>query len=72
MAAQPVTTAVQVTGQFTSSGDPAPTGTVTISDGTQYCQASLSGSNGTATGTCQITEQSPGAYSFTASYPGDA
>ena len=32
---QPVTAAVQVTGQFTGSGDPAPTGTVTVSDGTQ-------------------------------------
>ena len=69
---QPVTTAVQLTGQFTGSGDPAPTGTVTVSDGTQSCQASLSGSNGVATGSCQITEQAPGTYSFTASYPGDA
>ena len=69
---QPVTAAVQVTGQFTSGGDPAPSGTVTISDGTRSCQASLSGSNGVATGSCQITEQTPGTYSFTASYPGDA
>ena len=61
-----------MTGQFTGSGDPAPTGTVTVSDGTQSCQASLSGSNGVATGSCQITEQAPGTYSFTASYPGDA
>jgi alpha-tubulin suppressor-like RCC1 family protein len=72
VAGQPVTTAVQVTGQFTGSGDPAPTGTVTVSDGTRFCQASLSGSNGVATGSCQITEQVPGTYSFTASYPGDA
>ena len=58
-------------GEFTGSGDPAPTGTVTVSDGTRSCQASLSGSNGTATGSCQITEQSPGTYSFTASYLGE-
>ena len=63
---------VQVTGEFSSSGDPAPTGTVTVSDGTRSCQAPLSGGNGVATGSCQITEQAPGAYSFTASYPGDA
>ena len=60
-----------MTGEFTSSGDPSPTGTVTVSDGTRSCHAPLSGSNGTATGSCQITEQSPGTYSFTASFPGD-
>ena len=69
---QPVTTTVQVAGQPTGAGDPTPTGTVTVSDGTRSCQAPLSGSNGVATGSCQITEQSPGSYSFTASYPGDA
>ena len=68
---QPVTAAVQVTGQLTGSGDPVPTGTVTVSDGTSSCQASLSGSNGIATGSCQITEQAPGTYSLAASYPGD-
>ena len=68
---QPVTAAVRVKGEFTGSGDPVPTGTVTVSDGTRSCQASLSGSNGIATGSCQITEQAPGTYSFAASYPGD-
>ena len=72
VAGQPVTATVQVTGQFTGSGDPAPAGTVTVSDGTRSCQAPLAGGNGTATGSCQITEQTPGTYSFTASYPGDA
>ena len=71
VAGQPVTATVQVTGEFSSSGDPAPTGTVTVSDGTQSCQAPLSGGNGVATGSCPITEQAPGTYSFTASYPGD-
>ena len=69
---QPITTTVQVAGQSTGAGDLTPTGTVTVSDGTRSCQAPLSGSNGVATGSCQITEQSPGSYSFTASYPGDA
>ena len=72
MAGQPVTATVQVTGEFTSSGDPAPTRTVTVSDGARSCQAPLSGGNGIATGSCPITEQAPGTYSFTASYPGDA
>ena len=69
---QPITTTVHVAGQSTGGGGPTPTGTVTVSDGTRSCQASLSGSNGVATGSCQITEQSPGSYSFTASYPGDS
>ena len=72
VAGQSVTATVRVQGEFTSSGDPIPTGTVTVSDGTRSCQASLSGSDGTAAGSCQITEPAPGTYSFTASYPGDA
>ena len=71
VAGQSVTATVRVQGEFTSSGDPTPTGTVTVSDGTRSCQASLSGSDGTAAGSCQITEPAPGTYSFTASYPGD-
>ncbi len=69
---QPITTTVQVSGQSADATNPTPTGTVTVSDGTQSCQATLSGSNGLATGSCQITEQAPGSYTFTASYPGDA
>jgi len=38
---------------------------------TQFLPGALSGSNGTATGTCSITEQAAGNYSLTASYPGD-
>ena len=68
---QPITTTVRVAGESTGAGDPTPTGTVTVSDGTRSCQAPLSGNNGVATGSCQITEKSPGPYSFTASYPGD-
>ena len=63
-----VTVGVQVTG----SGTAAPAGVVTVSDGTRSCQAVLSGAGGLATGSCAITEQVPGSYSFTASFPGDA
>lgn len=69
---QPISTHVTVTGQFTGSGVPAPSGVVTVSDGIQSCQASLSGSNGVAGGSCDLTEAAAGSYSFTASYPGDA
>ena len=39
--------------------------------GAQSCQAALTGSNGVATGSCQITEPALGSYSLTATYPGD-
>jgi hypothetical protein len=55
-----------------SAGPLTPTGDVTVSDGTQNCNATLSGSRGTATGTCSITEAAPGDYSLTASYAGDS
>jgi len=69
---QPITTQVSVQGQFTSSGSPAPTGAVTVSDGSQSCQAAMSGSNGVASGSCQLAEPAAGTYSFSASYPGDS
>ena len=72
MAGQPITTKVTVAGQFTGSGVPAPAGAVTVSDGTQSCQATLSGSAGVASGSCQLTESTAGTYSFRASYPGDS
>ena len=62
---------VSVTGPSTASGATTPTGWVTISDDQNSCQATLSGSNGTATGTCSITVQAAGNYSLNASYPGD-
>ena len=71
VAGQPVTETVKVSGEFTGSGDPAPTGTVTVHAGAQSCQATLTGSNGVATGSCQITEPALGSYSLTATYPGD-
>ena len=72
VAGQPITTQVTVTGQFTGSGVPAPAGAVTVSDGTRSCQATLSGSAGVASGSCQLTESAAGTYSFRASYPGDS
>ncbi len=69
---QPISVGVEVTGPSTTSGSLTPSGQVSVSDGTQSCEATLSGSNGIATGTCSITEQAAGNYSLTASYPGDA
>jgi hypothetical protein len=68
---QRVSIGVQVAGPSTTSGSPTPIGEVTVSDGTQSCPATLSGSNGTATGSCSITEKAAGNYLLTASYPGD-
>ena len=39
--------------------------------GAQSCQATLSGANSVATGTCQITEPALGSYALAATYPGD-
>jgi hypothetical protein len=65
--------AVDMSGNaLTYSNSLTPSGQVTVSDGARSCEATLSGSNGTATGTCSITEQAASNYSITASYPGDA
>ena len=71
VASQPITVSVQVSGQYPGSGVTPPSGAVTVTDGTRTCQATLSGSNGAAAGSCQLTEPSPGSYTFTGSYPGD-
>jgi hypothetical protein len=70
VAGQPITVDVQVTGPSTTSGSLTPTGQVTVTDGTRSCLATLSGSNGTATGSCSITETTADDFSLTASYPG--
>jgi hypothetical protein len=62
---------MQVTGPSTAPGSESPTGQISVSDGTQSCQATLSGSNGIATGSCALTEQTAGSYWLTASYQGD-
>jgi hypothetical protein len=69
---QPITIDAQVSGEFTAPGDPTPPGSVTVSDGTNTCVADLSGSNGTASGSCEITEDVAGEYGFSGSYPGDS
>jgi len=57
----------QVTVSFTvTSAFGTPTGTVTVSDGTDGCSASV------ATGSCSFTPTTSGAKTLTASYPGDA
>jgi hypothetical protein len=67
---QPVSVRVKVTGQSTTSGSLAPPGKVTVSDGTRSCKATLSGSDGIATGSCSIAEQAVDNYLLTASYTG--
>jgi Bacterial Ig-like domain (group 3)/Galactose oxidase, central domain len=47
-------------------GSGTPTGTVTVSDGSQTCTASV------ATGHCSLTSTTVGAKTVTASYPGDS
>jgi Bacterial Ig-like domain (group 3)/NHL repeat len=70
---EPITIGVQVAGRVSGLGVPAPSEFVTVSDGTRSCTAApLSGAYGIASGTCTITEQSAGPYSFTASYSGDS
>jgi lysozyme len=69
---RPITLYTRVAGSFTGSEVPTPSGSVTVSDGTHSCKASLSGSGGIATGSCAITEATAGTHSFTASFPGDS
>jgi len=57
----------QITVNFTvTSAFGTPTGTVSVSDGTDGCSASV------ATGSCSFTPTTSGAKTLTASYPGDA
>jgi hypothetical protein len=64
---QPITIDVSVSANSPGSG--TPTGTVTVSDGgTQTCPATLSG----GVGSCQVTETTAGAYTFSAAYGGDS
>jgi N-acetylneuraminic acid mutarotase len=60
---QPVT--INFTVAATAPGSGTPTGTVTVSDGTLNCSASV------ATGSCSITFTVAGTKSLTASYAGD-
>ena len=67
-ATQPVTLNVSVAGTSTTT----PTGLVTVTDAGSTCTALLSGTNGVATGSCQITEPVAGTYTFNAFYGGDS
>ena len=66
-----ITAYVEVTGQFTVPGDASPSGSVSVTDGTNTCLASLSGAAGASTGSCVITEGSPGQFALNATYPGN-
>jgi serine protease len=63
---------VSVTGVFAGSGVVAPVGNVTVGDGTRTCMATLSGANGSSTGSCQLTEPNAGSLTVKASFAGDA
>jgi hypothetical protein len=63
---QPISVGVSVLANTPGGG--FPTGTVTVSDGTKTCPATL---GTTGTGSCKITETAPKAYSFTANYETD-
>jgi hypothetical protein len=63
---------VQVRGLIARARSAAPRGKVTVSDGRRTCLAVLRGSDGIATGTCSIVEETAGTYSLKARYPGDS
>ena len=67
VAGDPISVNVSVAADPPGGG--TPTGTVTVSDGgSQTCPVTLAG----GTGSCSITEATPGPFSFTATYSGDA
>jgi hypothetical protein len=68
----PITINVSVEGPSSAPGALTPTGTVTVSDGTNSCQATLSEVNGLASGGCPLTVKIAGHLTFTAAYNGDA
>lgn len=69
---QPITLSVKVSGAFTGTDVPAPSGKVTVLSGATSCKAVVSGTGGEASGSCTLAEMSSGSHTFTASYPGDA
>lgn len=66
---QAYTVAVSVT---RSSGSAAVGGSVSVSDGSAVCSATLSGSGATASGSCALASAAPGTKQLTASYGGSA
>ncbi len=65
---EPVTINYNVTGAFGNSPT-APTGNVTVSDGTQSCTGSV---NSSGDGSCSIAFSTAGSKSLTATYSGDS
>jgi GH25 family lysozyme M1 (1,4-beta-N-acetylmuramidase) len=63
---------VKVTGAFTGSSVPSPSGHVTVVDGSRSCLAALAGTGGTATGSCKISIADAGENQITASFHGDS
>ena len=66
---QAYSVAVSVSRTFTGADV---TGTVQVSDGTESCIATLSGSGASASGSCDLSSSSTGTKNLTASYNGDA
>jgi serine protease len=64
---------VTVTGAFPGTGVAAPSGSVTVKDGSSQCVATLSGSNGSSSGNCSmpVPYLSAHALGLTGTYPGD-
>ena len=71
IAGQSMRVHVSVTGQSTAMGAVAPSGSVSISDGTGACLATIFGSDGMASGSCVIAGQSAGSKDLVAKYGGD-
>jgi hypothetical protein len=69
---QPIPIYVRVSAPPNMTRSLTPTGHVTVTDGTRSCLATLSGSNGTASGKCSVTEKTAGDHSLRASYSGDS
>jgi hypothetical protein len=70
-AGQSATVHVSVNGEFPGSGVAAPSGSVTVSDGTHSCLASLSGANGASTGSCVLSEPHAGSFTVSGHFAGD-
>jgi len=67
---QPVSVTATVSAITTGQGAATPNGSVNISDGSSSCRASLSGSDGVATGSCDITPQRAGTQTVSARFSG--
>ena len=62
------TVTAQVASDLTTSGAPAPTGSVTISDGISTCSGNLSGTDGVSTASCALGATTAGSVTLTATY----